>query len=99
MLVYARARGGDMRTSKGGGGGIPTLDLHGYRVEEVFDAVEAFISRNQNADRVRIMTGKGTGKVQAEVTRYLKLANYSWSFERSGANGAANSGVMLVHMD
>ncbi|MBX3016397.1 MAG: Smr/MutS family protein [Bdellovibrionaceae bacterium] len=87
--------------AKGGGGrsGVPTLDLHGYRVEEVFDAVEAFLRKHANADRVRIMPGKGTGKVQSEVARYLKLGNYSWSHERSGAAGAANSGVMIVHMD
>lgn len=85
--------------AKGGGGGVPTLDLHGYRVEDVFDAVEAFLGKHASADRVRIIPGKGTGKVQSEVARYLKLANYSWSHERSGAAGAANSGVMIVHMD
>lgn len=88
------------KTSRGPGKGAnyPTLDLHGFRVDEVFDAVEAFLSRNQSADRVRIMTGKGTGKVQAEVRRYLKLANYNSSFERSAAGGD-NTGVLLVHMD
>lgn len=90
-----------MRTanSRSGGGGVPTLDLHGYRVEDVFDAVEKFLARHADKDRVRIMPGKGSGKVQAEVARYLKLGNYPWSFERSGAAGTANSGVMLVHLD
>lgn len=76
----------------------PILDLHGRKVEEIFDAVELFLRRHADSPQVRIMSGKGTGKVRDEVTRYLKLANYSWHFERLG-NGSANEGVLIVHMD
>lgn len=93
-----------MKTAKakskksGGSGGVPTLDLHGFTVDQVFDAIEAFLGKHQDKDRVRIMPGKGTGKVQAEAARYLKLANYSWSFEHGGPSGL-NAGVMIVFMD
>jgi len=76
----------------------PTLDLHAYRAEDVFDAVEKFLRKHTNTHSVRIMPGKGTGKVKAQVIEYLRLANYSWSFERL-ANGQANEGVMIVYME
>ncbi len=72
---------------------IPTLDLHGYKTEDVFDAVESFLTKHAKAAQVRIMPGKGTGKVKAEVARYLKLAGYPWSPE------GANDGVMIVYME
>jgi dsDNA-specific endonuclease/ATPase MutS2 len=72
--------------------------LHGFKTDEVFDAVEAFLRRYSNAKQVRIMPGKGTGKVQAVVAEYLKLANYHWSFERL-ENGRSNEGVMIVYME
>jgi dsDNA-specific endonuclease/ATPase MutS2 len=76
----------------------PTLDLHGYAVDEVFDAVEAFLSKNANARLVRIMHGKGTGKVKAKVLEYLKLANYPARPERM-ENGQVNDGVLVVFME
>ena len=77
---------------------LPTLDLHGYKSEDVFDAVEAFLLKHQNAKQVRIMPGKGTGKVKAVVVDYLSKANYPWSHERM-ANGQNNEGVMIVYME
>jgi dsDNA-specific endonuclease/ATPase MutS2 len=77
---------------------LPTLDLHAFRTEDVFDAVEKFLTKHARATQVRIMPGKGTGKVKAQVIEYLRLANYSWSFERL-ANGQANEGVMIVYME
>lgn len=77
---------------------VPTLDLHGYKSDEVFDAVEAFLRRHESARQVRIMPGKGTGKVKGQVIDYLKKANYPWSYERS-ANGQNNEGVMIVFME
>ncbi len=76
----------------------PTLDLHGYKTEDVYDAVEVFLRRHESSKTVRIMPGKGTGKVKAEVIRYLKQANYPWSYERM-SNGKSNEGVLVVHMD
>lgn len=76
----------------------PTLDLHGYKTDEVFDAVEAFLSRYAEAKQVRIMHGKGTGAVRAKVLEYLKLARYPSRPERL-ANGQVNEGVLIVFMD
>jgi len=75
----------------------PTLDLHGYKAEDVFDAVERFITKHQNEARVRIMPGKGTGKVKQQVEEYLRLARYHWNFEKLD-NGKVNEGVMIVFM-
>lgn len=83
--------------SKGSMKRSPTLDLHGYKTDEVFDAVEAFLKRYENEHSVRIMPGKGTGKVKSQVIEYLKLARYHWSFEKSD-KGVVNDGVMIVFM-
>lgn len=76
----------------------PTLDLHGYKTEDVFDAVEKFLTKYSSSKQVRIMPGKGTGKVKAKVEEYLRLAHYPWKFERLD-NGKVNDGVMVVFME
>lgn len=77
---------------------VPTLDLHGYTTDEVYDAIETFLAKHGNQKQVRIMPGKGTGKVKSQVITYLKQANYPWSYERL-SNGQSNEGVMIIHMD
>ena len=77
---------------------LPTLDLHGFKVDEVYDAVEAFLAKYQSANKVRIMPGKGTGKVKSQVIDYLTKAHYPWSHERL-PNGQTNEGVMIVYME
>lgn len=77
--------------------GAPTLDLHGYKTDDVFDAVEAFLARHEQAKQVRIMPGKGEGKVRAKVEEYLRLARYHWNFER--IDGRVNEGVLVVYME
>jgi hypothetical protein len=47
--------------------------------------------------QARIMTGKGTGKVQAVTIQYLKLAGYQWSFEKL-SNGKNNEGCLIIHL-
>ena len=76
----------------------PTLDLHGYKTDEVFDATEAFLRKHESAAQVRIMPGKGTGKVKSQVVDYLKKARYPWSFEKL-PNGQNNEGVIIVYME
>ncbi|MBT4762396.1 MAG: Smr/MutS family protein [Bdellovibrionaceae bacterium] len=73
------------------------LDLHGYKKDEVFDAVDAFIMKHQNKARVKIMTGKGAGIVHKEVLKYLKQAHYSHEFEKL-PSGAPNHGVLIIHI-
>jgi dsDNA-specific endonuclease/ATPase MutS2 len=81
--------------SKGKKDNIPTLDLHGYLADEVFDAVEAFLQKHGSADRVRIIPGKGSGKVMAQVKDYLAKARYPSQFEKN-EKGVANEGSLIV---
>ena len=78
----------------------PTLDLHGYKQDEVADAVDGFIMSacRKGAKTVRIMPGKGKGIVKKEVMQYLKRAGYPWRYEKT-PNGKNNEGVLVVFMD
>ena len=84
------------KRSPGSGAG-PTLDLHGYRVEEVWPALDRFIrkSQDQGLESVRVMTGKGTGKVRDEALRALKLGGFPHKPEKL-SNGTTNDGVWVV---
>ena len=86
-----------MKSGKNSSKRAPTLDLHGFKTDEVFDAVEAFLAKHQSEHTVRIMPGKGTGKVKSVVIDYLKKANYPFSYEKL-PNGQTNEGVMIVYM-
>jgi dsDNA-specific endonuclease/ATPase MutS2 len=83
--------------SKGKTSKIPTLDLHGYQVADVFDAIDSFLLKNAQAERVRIIPGKGSGKVMAQVKDYLKKAHYPSQFEKND-KGDANEGSLIVFM-
>jgi dsDNA-specific endonuclease/ATPase MutS2 len=76
------------------------LDLHGYKSDVVEDAVDRFLVQLSQTQlkRARIMTGKGTGKVQSIVIRYLKLAGYHWSFEKL-SNGKNNEGCLVIFLE
>ena len=76
----------------------PTLDLHGKTVDQVFDLVDRFITKNQNQSRLRIMPGKGTGKVKAELLSYLKLGGYPWEYEVLDS-GKKNTGCLIIILD
>ena len=76
----------------------PTLDLHGRTTDEVFDLVDKFIVKNQNKDRIKIMPGKGSGKIKAELIKYLKLGGYPWEYEVLD-NGKRNTGCLTVILD
>jgi DNA-nicking Smr family endonuclease len=73
--------------NKSGAQHIPTLDLHGYLIDEVFDAIDLFLrkSETQGHLKVRIITGKGTGKVRAKSLEYLKIAQYKPQIENEGS--------------
>jgi len=75
------------------------LDLHGYKTEDVEGAVDRFLMQltKSSLKQARIMTGKGTGKVQAVTIKYLKLAGYQWSFEKL-SNGKNNEGCLIIHL-
>ena len=71
------------------------LDLHGRKVDEVFDLVDQFLTRNSHKPRVQIIPGKGTGAVKKELLRYLKLGGYPWEYEQL-ANGSRNTGSLII---
>lgn len=77
-----------------------SIDLHGRRTDEVEDLIDAFLHKAQQRGykRVRIVTGKGSGRVKNVVTRYLKLGNYPWSYETTDS-GRKNEGVLVVHLE
>ena len=77
---------------------MPTLDLHGRKVDEVFDLVDRFITQHSNKDRIKIMPGKGSGKVKAELLRYLKLGGYPWEYETLDS-GKKNTGCLVIILD
>ena len=76
------------------------LDLHGFKSDEVENAIDQFLVRvsNSGLQRARIMTGKGTGTVKKIAIQYLKLAGYQWSYEKS-ASGQNNEGVLVIFLD
>jgi dsDNA-specific endonuclease/ATPase MutS2 len=76
-----------------------TLDLHGFRADEVEDAVDKFLMKvnELGLERARIMTGKGTGTVQKIVKAYLKAANYPFKYEKL-PNGKDNEGVLVIYI-
>jgi dsDNA-specific endonuclease/ATPase MutS2 len=76
------------------------LDLHAFVVDDVIDAVDSFIMRvnGANLKRARIMTGKGTGKVQKAVIQYLKQAGYPWQYEKL-SSGKTNEGVLVIFLE
>ena len=78
---------------------LPLLDLHGFKVIDVPDAVDRFLvaQTKRGASRIRIMTGKGTGQVKAAVQAYLKQGGYPFEFERL-ENGSRNEGVLIVFL-
>lgn len=75
------------------------LDLHGYKAENVESAIDQFLMElsQSNLKQAKIMTGKGSGKVQTITIKYLKLAGYHWSFEKL-ANGKNNEGCLIIHL-
>ncbi len=75
------------------------LDLHGYKIEDVWPALDRFLvkAQEQGLERVRVMTGKGTGKVRAEVLKALKMGGYPHRPEKL-KNGQINDGVWIVEL-
>lgn len=72
---------------------MPTLDLHGYVVADVVDAVDRFLvgSQKKGAHKVRIITGRGTGAVRSAALDWLKRGGFPYTSE--------NEGSFIVHLD
>lgn len=72
-----------------------SLDLHGLRVEEAMRIVEERISSAivSGADSLRVVHGKGTGKIQSALNKYLRGLSVVKSFRVD----AKNPGVTWVY--
>lgn len=76
----------------------PTLDLHGVTVDEVFDLLDRFLRKAEGkVTAVRIIHGKGTGKVKEKALEYCRLTGYSPKADK-GENGQANPGSFLLFL-
>lgn len=71
-----------------------TLDIHGLRIEEALPEVEAFLDRAFTAGlrRVRIVHGKGTGRLRRAVWQAAGRASfvtgYRYADVHEGSYGA-----------
>jgi len=76
------------------------LDLHGCKIDDVWPKVDRFIRDAQEAGikTVKIMPGKGTGKVREEMSKALKMGGFPFKPDKSG-DGKINEGVFLVYLD
>ncbi len=85
------------KSKNSGGSQGPSLDLHGFAQADVHAALDRFLLQvsERGVKTARVVTGKGTGKVQKEVIRLLKQGHYPWKFEKL-ANGSENTGVLVV---
>lgn len=72
---------------------MPTLDLHGYVVADVVDAVDRFLvnCQKKGVHKARIITGRGTGAVRKAALDWLKRGGFPYSVE--------NEGSYVVHLD
>lgn len=76
-----------------------TLDLRGYRYDEVKPAVEKFIDDAYlaNMPQVNIIHGFGTGAVREALYKYLKTSSYVKSY-RFGGEGEGLNGCTVVYL-
>ncbi len=79
---------------------MKSLDLHGYTTDDAENAIDSFLHTfNQSgAKRAKIITGKGSGKIQQITVAYLKRAGYQWQYEKL-SNGKDNTGVIILFGD
>lgn len=92
--VEAKTRPDLMRTSPG-----MELDLRGQRAEDALDALERFIDSAYLAGMpfVRIIHGKGTGKLREAVRQALREMVYIQRFE-PGMDNEGGDGVTVAHL-
>ncbi|MCB0349998.1 MAG: Smr/MutS family protein [Bdellovibrionales bacterium] len=76
---------------------MKSLDLHGYTIEDAEVAIDQFLHEfsQSGARRAKIITGKGSGKIQSATIQYLKRAGYHWQHEKL-SNGKLNTGVIIL---
>ena len=69
----------------------PTLDLHGFTVQEAEEALLQFLSDSVLAghQRIEVVHGHGTGKVKGAVGRVLGSSDVVKRFEVNPRNAGA----------
>lgn len=79
---------------------MKSLDLHGYTSEDAIEAIDSFLHKfGQSGERrAKIITGKGSGKIQNITKSYLKKAGYQFQYEKL-SNGKDNTGVLIIFGD
>ena len=79
---------------------MKSLDLHGYTVDDALEAIDRFLHdfNQSGAKRAKIITGKGSGKVQKATIDYLRKSGYPWQYEKL-SNGSPNAGVLILFGD
>lgn len=78
---------------------LPTLDLHGVTTDEVFALMDRFLRREESRGStcVRILHGKGTGKVREKAVEYCRLSGHSPKPDRA-PGGKENPGAFLLFL-
>ncbi len=78
---------------------IPTLDLHGVVVDDVFDLMDRFLRREEanGSDCVRILHGRGTGKVRAKALEYCRISGHSPVDDKAESQWG-NPGSFLLYL-
>lgn len=77
----------------------PSLDLHGATVDEVFDLLDRFLRREEGrgSPAVRIIHGKGTGKVREKALEYCRATGHSPKPDKL-ESGQVNPGSFLLFL-
>lgn len=78
---------------------IPTLDLHGKRVDDVFDLLDRFLRKEESAGTsfVRVIHGIGTGKVKEKTYDYCKQTGHVPKPDKD-ESGRVNPGSFLLYL-
>lgn len=78
---------------------VPTLDLHGERIDGLVDKVDRFLmdAHRNGLHQIQIMTGKGSGQVRKTVQDYLKLGGYTYRYAVL-PSGEQNDGILIVQV-
>lgn len=76
-----------------------SLDLHGAKVDEVFDRMDRFLraEESKGSQCVRVIHGKGTGKIREKCLEYCRLSGHKPKPDKS-EKGLENPGSFLLYL-
>ena len=75
------------------------IDVRGLTIDEAIPEIDAYLDRAffAHLHQVRILHGKGTGKLREGIQKYLKKSKYVKSFENA-PYGEGDFGVTIVNL-